>query len=124
MDKTTGRIRWNREVSGGGGLIATEKRLYFVAAELGVHAMDHDGNVIWRQGTRGGGEAANPVLYGNYLFFNLSEDGIFVARTDTGDVVQYFDPGSGISGPPTLGRQNLYLMSNGAVLYSLGVEEL
>jgi outer membrane protein assembly factor BamB len=124
MDKATGRIRWNREVSGGGGLLATEKRLYFVAAELGVHALDHDGNVIWRQGTRGGGEASNPIVHGEHLIFNLSEDGIFVAKADTGEVVQYFDPGSGISAQPTMGRQNLYVMSNGAVLYSLGVEEL
>ncbi len=124
MNKSTGRIRWSREVSGGGGLVATEKRLYFVAAEVGVHAMDHDGNVIWRQGTRGGGESANPIVHGDYLIFNLSEDGIFVVKSDTGEVVQYFDPGSGVSGPPTMGRQNLYVMSNGAVLYSLGVEEL
>ncbi len=124
LDKTSGRIRWNREIEGGGGLLATEKRLYFVAAENGVHALDHDGNVIWRQGTRGGGEAANPIVHGDYLIFNLSEDGIFVVKTDSGKVVQYFDPGSGISGAPTMGRQNMYVMSNGAVLYSLGVEEL
>ena len=123
MDKSSGRIRWSRDISGGGGLIATDTRLYFVAAEIGVHAMDHDGNIIWRQGTRGGGEAANPILHGDYLIFNLSEDGIFVAKADTGEVVQFFDPGSGVSGAPTMGRQNLFVMSNGAVLYSLGVEK-
>ncbi len=123
LDTGSGRIRWNREIAGGGGLIATEKRLYFAAAEIGIHAMDHDGNVIWKQGTRGGGEASNPILHGDYLIFNLSEDGIFVADSRTGEVVQYFDPGSGVSSPPTMGRQNMYVMSNGAVLYSLGVED-
>jgi outer membrane protein assembly factor BamB len=124
MDKTTGRIRWNREITGGGGLIATEDRIYFVAADVGVHAMDLDGNIIWRQGTRGGGESANPVLHEGYLIFNLSEDGLFVAKAATGEVVQYFDPGNGISAPATMGRQHLYVMSNGSVLYSLGVEEI
>jgi outer membrane protein assembly factor BamB len=123
MNKTTGRIQWQRDVSGGGGLLATDDRIYFVAAEMGLYAMDLDGNVLWRQGTRGGGESARPILHRGYLFFNLSEDGLFVADTQTGEVVQYFDPGSGVSAPPTLGRGNMYVMSNGAVLYSLGVNE-
>ena len=55
---------------------------------------------------------------------NLSEDGLFVADAATGEIVQYFDPGAGISAAPTMGRQHMYVMSNGAVLYSLGVEEI
>lgn len=122
MDKSTGRIRWRRAVSGGGGLVAAEDRLYFVAAEMGVYAMDLDGNTIWRQGLRGGGEPSQPVLGGDYLFFSLAADGLFVAETHSGEIVQYFDPGNGISSPPAMGRQNMYIMSNGAVLYSLGLD--
>ncbi len=124
MDKMTGRIRWSREVSGGGGLIADDKTVYFVAAEQGVYALDFDGNIIWRQGLRDGGEPGQPMIYGNHLFFNLSSDGLFVAKLDTGEIVQYFDPGYGISSPPSMGRQHMYVLSNGSVLYSLGVEEL
>lgn len=124
VEKGTGRMLWHRDVSGGGGLLATESQIYFVAAEKGVYALDLAGNIVWRQGTRGGGEPGAPVLYDDYLFFNLSEDGLFVAKADTGEVVQFFDPGSGISAPPTVGRQRMFVMSNSAVLYSLGIEEL
>ncbi len=124
LDKASGRIRWHREVSGGGGLLASDNRIFFVAAEQGIYALDLDGNIIWRQGTRGGGESTEPVLLDDYLYVNLSEDGLFVARADTGEVVQYFDPGYGISGPATVGRRRMFVLSNGAVLYSLGIEAL
>lgn len=124
LDKASGRIRWHRDVSGGGGLVATDSRVFFVAAELGVYALDLAGNIIWRQGLRGGGEPAVPVLHDDYLYFSLSEAGLFVAKADSGEVVQYLDPGYGISAAPTLGRQRMFVMSNMAVLYSLGIEDL
>lgn len=123
MDKETGRIRWSREVSGGGGLIASEDTIYFAAAELGMYAMDLDGNIKWRQGLRGGGEPSEPVLHGDYVFYGLSEGGLFVAKTSSGEVVQYFDPGYGISSPISLGRDQLYVMSNSAILYALALNE-
>jgi outer membrane protein assembly factor BamB len=121
MEKDTGRILWNREVSGGGGLVASDDLIFFVAAELGIYALDFDGNVRWRQGLRGGGEPSQPVLYDGYIIYNLSEDGLFVAEARTGQVVQYFDPGYGISSPVTLGRDRLYVMSNSAILYALAL---
>lgn len=124
LDKASGRIQWSRDVSGGGGLVADEKRIYFVAAELGVYALDFSGNIIWRQGLRDGGEPSQPVLHDGYLYYTLSEAGLFVSDARTGDVVQYFDPGYGISSSPTVGRQSMYVLSNSAVLYSLGVADI
>lgn len=123
LDKESGRIRWRHQVEGGGGLVADDDRLYFVAAQAGVHAFDRDGNLIWRQGTRGGGEPAQPILGQRHLFFSLAEAGLFVADRETGEIVQFFDPGQGISSQPTLGRGQLFVFSNGAVLYSLGLRE-
>ncbi len=121
LNKETGRILWNREVSGGGGITASSDTIYFAAAELGIYALDLDGNIKWRQGLRGGGEPSDPLLHDGYLFYGLSEDGLFVARADTGEVVQYFDPGLGISSPVSLGRDRLYVMSNSAILYALSI---
>ncbi len=121
LNKETGRILWNRDVSGGGGLVASEDMIYFAAAELGIYALDLDGNVRWRQGLRGGGEPTEPLLHGDYLFYGLSEDGLFVANAASGEVVQYFDPGFGISSPASLGRDRLFVMSNSAILYALSI---
>ncbi|MCP4448254.1 MAG: PQQ-binding-like beta-propeller repeat protein [Myxococcales bacterium] len=119
LDKATGRIRWSREVSGGGGLVASDDTIFFAAAEAGIYALDFDGNIRWRQGLRGGGEPSQPALRGEYVFYGLSEAGLFVAKAATGEVVQYFDPGFGISSPVSLGRDRLYVMSNSAILYAL-----
>jgi len=121
MNKETGRILWNREVSGGGGLVASDNTIFFAAAELGMYALDLDGNILWRQGLRGGGEPSQPVLYDDLIFYGLSEDGLFVAKAATGEVLQYFDPGYGISSPASVGREQLYVMSNSAILYALSI---
>lgn len=124
LDKTTGRILWRLPVEGGGGVVADDKRLYFMAANKGAFALDHAGNVLWRVGTQGGGEPAPPLLHGDFLFFALADDGLFVADKESGHIVQYFDPGFGVSSTPTLARQRLYLLSNTATLYAMGLEDL
>ncbi len=124
LDKLTGRIQWSREVAGGGGLVVNDTHIFFVAAELGIYALDFHGNIIWRQGLRDGGEPSQPVLHGEHLFFSLSEAGLFVADIHSGEIVQYFDPGYGISSSPTIGRQGMYVLSNTAVLYSLGIADI
>lgn len=121
LDKATGRIRWRRDIRAGGGIAVEDNRLYFVAADLGVFAMDLEGNTVWRQGTKGGGEPSQPVVVDDYLVFALAGAGLFVADKRTGEIVQYFDPGYGISGQPALGRRHLYTLSNSAVLYALAI---
>ena len=57
-----------------------------------------------------------------YLLYALSDTGLFVADKRTGRLLQYFDPGNGISSPPVLAGQDLYVLSNGGVLYAFHVE--
>jgi outer membrane protein assembly factor BamB len=119
IDKTTGLIRWRVPLTGGGALSSDGERLYVAAADEGIHALDLAGNVIWRQGTRGGGEPAGPVVSGDYLLYALSDAGLYVADKRTGRVYEYFDPGYGVSSLPTLSRDRMYLVSNSAVLYAM-----
>jgi len=119
IDRTTGLIRWRLPLLGAGALSTDGERLYVGAADEGVFAIDLAGNIIWRQGTRGGGEPAGPVVAGDYLLYALSEAGLYVADKRTGQVHEYFDPGFGISAIPTLSRDHMYVMSNSAVLYAM-----
>ncbi len=121
VDKATGLVRWRLPITNAGALTVDGDRLYVVAAEQGVYAVDRGGHIIWRQGTRGGGEFAEPLVSGDYLIYSLSEDGVFIADKLTGELYQYFDPGEGVSATPTLWNDRLYFLSNGGILYSMNV---
>jgi len=123
VDKVTGLVRWRAPIVGAGGIVVDGDRVYVAAAEEGIHALDRGGNIVWRQGTRGGGEPADPLIDGGYLIYTLSEDGVFIANKRTGEVVQYFQPGDGVSATPTVWKDTLFVHSNGGILYALGVEQ-
>lgn len=123
LDKFTGQVRWRQPITGAGGLIVEGGRVYVAAAEEGVFALDREGEIVWRQGAHDGGEPAQPVLSGSYLMYSLSEDGMFIADKRTGKVYQYFNPGDGVSSPPTVEPRGdrLYMLSNRGILYALDV---
>jgi len=122
LDLSTGLVRWRLPVEGAGGIASDGERLYFAAANEGVFAADRGGNVLWRQGTAGGGEPVDPVVTGDYVIYTLSADGVFVADKRTGRLHQFFDPGTGVSGLPLVDGDNLYVLSNGGILYALAIE--
>jgi outer membrane protein assembly factor BamB len=122
LDGITGRIKWRLPLTGAGPIATDGEAIYFGAANEGIYAVELSGHVIWRQGTDGGGEPAPPVLNGDYLFYSLAESGLFVADKRTGAVRQFFDPGFGVSAAPTIDSGELYVLSNGATLYALGVK--
>ena len=134
LDRATGLVRWRQPLQGttpsqsvgtAGGLTTDGQRLFVTAADLGVYAFDLDGNLLWRQGTRGGGEPATPAVSGDYLVYALAGAGVYVADKRSGQVLEYFDPGDGISGDPTVvGDQELFVMSNRGVLYALDLDTL
>ncbi len=128
LDKTTGLVRWRMPLEGptasaaqgaAGGLTSDGERLYVTAAELGVYALDLDGNILWRQGTRGGGESAAPVVVGDKVMYVLADAGLFIADKRSGALLQWFDPGDGISAEPLVVDDAAYVLSNRGVLYAL-----
>jgi outer membrane protein assembly factor BamB len=129
LDAATGLVRWRSSLDkvgndGSTGPIASDgERLYVGVADLGVHALDLGGNVIWRQGTRGGGEPGDIVVSGDYLMYTLADAGLFVADRRTGETLQYLDPGDGISGEPVVSTEDqLFVLSNRGILYALDLE--
>jgi outer membrane protein assembly factor BamB len=108
-----------------GGLATDGERLYVVAADLGVYALDLEGNILWRQGTRGGGEPSTPIVTDSLIVYALADAGVFIADKRTGELLEYFDPGDGISGDPTvIDEQELYVLSNRGVLYAMDLREI
>jgi len=133
LDKSTGLVRWHVPLFEGnapgqppgnvGGLASDGKMLFVTAADQGVYALDLDGNVLWRQGTRGGGEPTPPLVSGDLLFYSLTEDGMFVADKRTGEVHQYFDPGDGVSAMPAVTLDDrLVMLTNRGNVYDFDLE--
>lgn len=132
LDKTTGLIRWRvpfwdvaqpSSTGNVGGLASDGKLLYVSVADLGTYAIDLGGNVVWRVGAKNGGEPAVPVVWDDLLLYSLARDGVFVADRRTGETLEYFDPGDGVSASPTITRDGrMFVMSNRGVLYAFGLE--
>ena len=132
LDKTTGLIRWRvpfydvaqpSSTGNVGGITTDGKALYVSVADLGTYAIDLAGNVLWRVGAKNGGEPATPVIWNELLLSSLARDGMFIVDRRTGEVLEYFDPGQGISSPPTVTADGrLFVMSNRGNLYAFDLE--
>lgn len=132
LDKTTGLIRWRvpfwdvaqpSSTGNVGGMATDGKVLYVSVADLGTYAIDLDGNVLWRVGAKDGGEPAAPVVWNELLLYSLAHDGMFIADRRTGETLEYFDPGEGVSATPTVtGDGRLFVMSNRGILYAFDLE--
>jgi outer membrane protein assembly factor BamB len=128
IDKATGLVKGHvpfcdaalpRAIGNVGGLTSDGKSLYVSVADLGTYAMDLEGNVLWRVGAKGGGEPAEPVVFGDLIVYSLANAGVFVAERKTGETLEFFDPGDGISAQPTVtGDGRMYVMSNRGILYA------
>ncbi len=132
IDKATGFVRWRlpfydasmpSATGNVGGIASDGKVLYVSVADLGTYAIDLGGNIIWRVGARGGGEPATPVVFADMLVYTLASSGLFVADRKTGETLEFFDPGDGISAQPTItGDGRLYTMSNRGILYAFDLD--
>jgi outer membrane protein assembly factor BamB len=132
LDKTTGLVRWRMPfwdaalpgaTGNVGGLASDGRTLYVSVADLGTYAVDLAGNVLWRVGARGGGEPAQPVIRNELLLYSLANAGLFIADRRTGETLEYFDPGDGISARPTVtGSGQLFVMSNRGILYAFDLD--
>ncbi len=95
VDRTTGRVVWNRDISSLSGLTAEDARIYVSHAIGSVYALDYTtGKTFWRQGALKNRHLTAPLAMGSliavgdvegYVHFLSREDGAFSARVKTGD---------------------------------------
>ncbi|NOU40902.1 MAG: outer membrane protein assembly factor BamB [Methylotenera sp.] len=93
VDRSTGRVVWNRDISSLSGLSAEDARIFVSHAAGSVYALDYTtGKTFWRQGALKNRQLTAPVpmggliavgdLEGNVHFLSR-EDGAFAARVKT-----------------------------------------
>lgn len=116
-----GSVRWRLGIEGAGSVRVQGARLYFAAPRQGLHAVDLEGHVVWRQGLTEAGDLTTPLAVGRYLIFSGSRAGLFIVDRDSGKLLELFNPGSGICAAATLDSTSsrLYVLSNGGALYAL-----
>jgi outer membrane protein assembly factor BamB len=121
LSEADGTERWHVAMTGADQLVLDEGRIFAVAAEEGLYALDLGGHVLWRQGMSKAGDPARPVVDGDYIFLSTSDYGLYIIDKRDGHLLQSFDPGPGISARPAIANDQLYVMSNGGVLYAMNV---
>lgn len=95
VDRTSGRVVWNRDISSLSGLTAEDARIYVSHAIGSVYALDYTtGKTFWRQAGLKNRQLTGPLAMGSliavgdvegYVHFLSREDGAFSARVKTGD---------------------------------------
>jgi outer membrane protein assembly factor BamB len=95
VDRTSGRVVWNRDISSLSGLTAEDARIYVSHAIGSVYALDYTtGKTFWRQAGLKNRQLTGPLAMGSliavgdvegYVHFLSREDGPFSARVKTGD---------------------------------------
>jgi outer membrane protein assembly factor BamB len=123
LNARDGTVRWRLGIEGVGTVRPIGDRLYFAAPRQGLHAVDLDGHVIWRQGLTQAGDLTEPMGVGRYLVFSGSRAGLFVVDREDGRLMEVFNPGFGVCASATLdpSGSRLYVLSNGGSLYALDI---
>jgi outer membrane protein assembly factor BamB len=95
VDRTSGRLVWNRDISSLSGLTAEDARIYVSHTIGSVYALDYTtGKTFWRQAALKNRQITGPLAMGSliavgdvegYVHFLNREDGAFSARIKTGD---------------------------------------
>ncbi|MDP1596522.1 MAG: outer membrane protein assembly factor BamB [Methylotenera sp.] len=93
VDRSTGRVVWNRDISSLSGLSAEDARIFVSHAVGSVYALDYTtGKTFWRQGALKNRQLTAPVPMGSLIavgdlegnvHFLSREDGAFAARVKT-----------------------------------------
>lgn len=93
VDRSTGRVVWNRDISSLSGLSAEDARIFVSHAAGSVYALDYTtGKTFWRQGALKNRQLTSPVPMGSVvavgdvegnIHFLSREDGAFAARVKT-----------------------------------------
>ncbi|MFN3196999.1 MAG: PQQ-binding-like beta-propeller repeat protein [Bradymonadia bacterium] len=120
LDPSTGDVRWTQPIEGIVGLHAFQGDLIASTDRSTVIRLSgHDGSRRWRL-RYPGGAANEAVTAGQYVVVTLAEIGLQFINPHTGQPIQRFNPGHGVSAPATVTPEgHVYFVGDGGVLYSL-----
>lgn len=125
MDRTNGRVMWNRDISSYNGLSAADGRVFVSHSGGAVYALeDSSGKSFWRQGSLLNRQLSAPLFVGSYVavadlegyvHFLSREDGAFADRVPTGG-------GAAMTQLVDLGNASLLVQTRGGSLVAIALK--
>ena len=112
-----GALQWRFPVTGASTVVASGERIYFASARDGIHALDREGRLRWRQ-RLSAGSPGTPQVVERALIVPFAVGGLYVVDRLTGRLIQRFNPGGGISGPLRVTPDSLFALFNVGELYA------
>jgi len=119
LDEASGATVWQSKLTGVTQLTADEGTLYAGGAGAITALTLEGGQTRWTLHIPDG-YAGPASLLSRYVLVPTTQALVFVDR-DTGEPRRVFNPGRGISAPPAVGRDGLYVLSNTGTLYALSL---
>jgi outer membrane protein assembly factor BamB len=119
LDEETGANVWVNNLAGATNLLVAGESLYAGTASALVSLSASSGAEGWRLPLHEGYSGPATVI-AKYLVVPTTHALLFVDR-DTGRPHRAFDPGRGVSAPPAISRNALYVVSNYGYLYALAL---
>lgn len=125
VDRTNGRVLWNRDISSYNGLSADDGRVFVTHSGGAVYSLDNgSGKSYWRQGGLLNRQVSAPMPIGEYVavgdlegyvHFLGNEDGAFAARIQT-------DKSPVLAQPVYLGDSRLLVQTSGGGVYAISLK--
>jgi len=125
LDPKDGSTRWRYEVDAASTVRVHDDHVYFSAGKAGLHCLDLQGHLVWRQTLPGAGELSTPLVVDHggkaWVVLSAAGRGTYIADAETGRLDEFLSPGKGVSGPPTSDGKNIYVVSNGGFVWALSI---
>ena len=125
VDRTNGRVLWNRDISSYNGLSADDGRVFVTHSGGAVYSLDNgSGKSYWRQGGLLNRQVSAPMPIGEYVavgdlegyvHFLGNDDGAFAARIQT-------DKSPVLAQPVYLGDSRLLVQTSGGGIYAISLK--
>ena len=117
LDPKMGALKWHYQVPAPSAVAVADDRVYFVSATKGLHCLDLEGRLVYRQALDAGG-ASKPLVYEDLLVFSTSEQGIYFVVRANGAFQARLDQGFGVSAPVTISHDMLLALENGGIFFA------
>lgn len=116
LSPDTGSVAWSHPQVGIAAVTPSSYGPFITAPRAGLVALDKKGRERWRQAYPKG-VPAEPLVAGPYVIIGGTESGLAVAEASSGRLLQYFDPGYGISARASRQGETVAVVSNRGRLY-------
>jgi outer membrane protein assembly factor BamB len=125
IERSSGRVSWNRDISSYNGLAADGSTLYVTQSNGAVYALDYSsGKSFWRQGGLQWRQTTAPLPVGRYALLGDFEGYVHLLARDDGDFAARIrtDSSAVMPQPVALGGSSALFQTRGGGLYAISIK--